>query len=122
MPARVRLFICLALAVATLYAGPMRAGVARVDITPDGPIWLTGYADRTHPSTGVLLPLWAKALAIQDAKGGRVVIVTTDLIGLPRAITDAVAARIAKEYSLERSRVLFNSSHTHTGPSSGEIS
>lgn len=116
MPARVRLFVCLTLAVATLYAGPMRAGVARVDITPDGPIWLTGYADRTHPSTGVLIPLWAKALAIEDAKGGRVVIVTTDLIGLPRAITDAVAARIAKEYSLERSRVLFNSSHTHTGP------
>ena len=104
-----------ALCMAAAPAG-MRAGVARIDITPDGPIWMTGYASRTHPSTGVLQHLWAKALAIEDAKGGRVVIVTTDLIGLPRSITDAVAAQIQKEHGLSRERLLFNSSHTHTGP------
>ncbi len=76
---------------------------------------MSGYADRTHPSTGVVHPLWAKALALEDKKG-RAVIVTTDLIGLPRAITDLVAARAEKEYGLDRSRLLFNSSHTHTGP------
>src|SRR5579871_2889509 len=94
----------------------LRAGVSRLDITPSGPIWLTGYGDRTHASTGVVHPLWAKALAIEDGKGGRVVIVTTDLIGLHRSITDPVAARIQKEYGLERSQIWFNSSHTHTGP------
>src|SRR5437879_376788 len=109
------LILCLAGASVALSAG-LRAGVGRIDITPDGPIWLSGYGDRTHPSTGVLTKLWAKALAIQDSKGGRVVIVSTDLIGLPRAITDAVAARIEKEYGLDRSRVMFNSAHTHTGP------
>jgi hypothetical protein len=105
----------LCLVPAALGAG-MRAGVAKLDITPEGPIWLSGYGDRTHPSTGVLMKLWAKALALEDSKGGRVVIVTTDLIGLPRAITDPVSARIEQVYGLERSRVLFNSSHTHTGP------
>jgi neutral ceramidase len=94
----------------------LRAGTARVDITPKGPIWMSGYADRKHPSEGVLHPLWAKALAIEDDKHGRVVIVTTDLIGLPRAITDAVAARVQSQFELERSRLLLNSSHTHTGP------
>ena len=73
--------LCLA---AVAWGAGMRGGVARIDITPDGPIWLSGYGDRTHPSTGVLIRLWAKALALEDAKGGRVVIVTTDLIGLPR--------------------------------------
>jgi neutral ceramidase len=109
----------LALSIVPLFAAApagMRAGVARVDITPDGPIWMTGYASRTHPSTGVLQHLWAKALAIEDGKSGRVVIVTTDLIGLPGSITDAVAAQLQKEHGLERSRLLFNSSHTHTGP------
>ncbi len=108
----------LALACWPLFAAPhgMLAGVARVDITPDGPIWLTGYAARTHPSTGVLQHLWAKALAIDDGKGGRAVIVTTDLIGLPRAITDPVCARLEKEHGLARASILFNSSHTHTGP------
>ncbi len=110
--------LALFIVVGTAAAAPrgMRAGVGRVNITPDGPIWMTGYASRTHPSTGVLQPLWAKALAIEDAKGSKVVIVTTDLIGLPRSITDVVSARILKDHGLDRARLLFNSSHTHTGP------
>lgn len=109
------------LAAAPLAAAPrsttgFQAGVARVEITPEGPIWMAGYGDRTHPSEGAVHPLWAKALALQDARGGRVVIVTADVIGLPRSITDLVAARAQKQYGLDRSQIVFNSSHTHTGP------
>lgn len=113
-----RTIITLALAALPLAAQShgLRAGVSRADITPDAPMWMSGYAARTHPSTGVLQRLWAKALAIEDARGSRVVIVTTDLIGLPRSITDAASARLIQERGLERSRILFNSSHTHTGP------
>lgn len=109
-------FLAFALAATAASAAEYKAGVARVDITPQGAIWLSGYADRNHPSEGVLQPLAAKALALEDAKGTRVVIVTTDLIGLPRQITDEVAARVQQQYGLDRSRLLFNSSHTHTGP------
>lgn len=77
---------------------------------------MSGYASRVHPSEGAIEDLWAKALAIDDGKGGRLVIVTTDLIGLPRVISDVVAARVLKQNGLERSRLLLNSSHTHTGP------
>lgn len=77
---------------------------------------MSGYGNRNHPSTGVRQRLWTKALALEDAKGARVVIVTTDLVGLPRSITDVVAARLQKAHGLERSRIVFNSSHTHTGP------
>ena len=97
-------------------AADFKAGVARVPITPEGPIWLSGYASRTHPSEGVLHELWAKALALEDPQGARVVIVSMDLIGLPRVISDEVAARVQKEYGLDRARLLLNSSHTHTGP------
>jgi hypothetical protein len=93
-----------------------RAGAAKVDITPQGPIWLSGYAVRTRPSEGVLSPIYAKALALSDKKNYRVVIVTVDVVGLPRGITDAVAARLEKEHGLRRAQVVFNSSHTHTGP------
>lgn len=99
-----------------LAAAGFRAGTARLDITPDGPTWMSGYASRKKPSEGVLQKLWAKALAVEDGRGGKVVIVTTDLIGLPREVSDVAAARIQKDYGLERSSVLFNSSHTHTGP------
>ncbi len=97
-------------------AADYKAGVARVKITPEQPIYLSGYASRNHPSEGVLVDLWAKALAIADPKGNTVVIVTTALIGLPRSITDPVAARIEKQYGLNRAQIVFNSSHTHTGP------
>ena len=92
-----------------------RVGVSRVEITPQTPIWMSGYPHRKHPSAGVVHRLWAKALAIED-ENTRIVIVTTDLIGLPRAITDFVSARLQERYGLERSQILFNSTHTHNGP------
>lgn len=112
----------LCLLALSLLCGPawaaqrMKAGVARIDITPEGPIWMSGYAARNRPSEGVLMPLWAKALALEDHRGRRAVIVTTDLIGLPMELTDAVAARAMETYRLERASLVFNASHTHTGP------
>jgi len=111
-----RLFYAAVVLAGTLTGADFKAGVARLKITPEGPIWLSGYAARKHSSEGVVHALWAKALALESSKGGRVVIVTTDLIGLPRAITELVAARVEKQYGLERARLVLNSSHTHTGP------
>ena len=114
-----RLLTTLALASAFCAAAPkpeFKAGVAVIDITPAGSIWMSGYAARTKPSDGVDYPLHAKALAIEDKRGHRVVIVTTDLIGLPREITDPVSARLGQAHNLRRSEILFNSSHTHAGP------
>jgi hypothetical protein len=91
------------------------AGVARVDITPTAPMWLSGYASRTHASEGVLTPLAAKALALSDGRT-RVVLVTMDLIGFPRSMADSVAAAVAREHGLDRASLFFNASHTHTGP------
>src|SRR5512135_2646494 len=94
----------------------IRAGAAKMNITPAVPVWMAGYAARTKPSEGSLAPLWAKALAIDDGRGGVAVIVTTDLIGLPREVTDVVAAQAMEKYKLDRGSIVFNSSHTHTGP------
>jgi neutral ceramidase len=111
-----RVFYAALVLAGTLTGADFKAGVARLKITPEGPIWLSGYAARKHASEGVVHDLWAKALALESSKGGRVVIVTTDLIGLPRAISELVAARVEKQYGLERARLVLNSSHTHTGP------
>ena len=111
-----RILIVLLLWAANLSGATLRAGLAKVDITPRGPIWMSGYAARTHPSEGVLSPLWAKALAIESSPGGRIVIVSTDLVGIPRELSDEVAAKLKKQYGLNRSQLLINASHTHTGP------
>ncbi len=99
-----------------LLGADFQAGVARVKITPPTPFWMSGYAARTHPSEGVAQDLWAKALALRDGKGQQVVLVTTDLVGLPRAISDEVAARVAAQFRVERAQLVLNASHTHCGP------
>ncbi len=108
--------LVLCAVVTSLGAADFKAGVARVKITPEVPIWMSGFAARKAPADGVLHDLWAKALALEDSRGGRTVIVTTDLIGLPRSISDEAAARLQKDFGLDRSRLVFNSSHTHSGP------
>ncbi|HXB71170.1 MAG TPA: neutral/alkaline non-lysosomal ceramidase N-terminal domain-containing protein [Candidatus Acidoferrales bacterium] len=101
---------------ATASGATVRAGAGRVDITPSGPIWMSGYATRNHPSESVGQHLWARALAIDTGSRGRLVIVSTDLIGLPFEVSDQVAARARQQFGIERSHLWLNSSHTHTGP------
>lgn len=113
---RLAVLFLLAAAMTAAPKPELRAGAGRIKITPDGPIWMSGYASRTHPSTGVLQDLWAKALAIEDSKGHKVVLVSTDLVGLPRPVSEAVAAQVQKKYGIERANLVLNSSHTHTGP------
>jgi neutral ceramidase len=107
--------LTLLLAVPAL-AAEFKAGVAVTKITPPLPFWLSGYAARTNPAASVRTDLYAKALAFSDEQGGRAVIVTTDLIGLPREVTDVAAASAIKAHALHRGQILFNSSHTHSGP------
>jgi hypothetical protein len=96
--------------------GAWKAGVATTAITPDGPIWMAGYAARNKPSEGKARDLFAKALALEDDHGARLVIVTMDLIGIPRSVRDAVADQARAKYRLPPESLLLNASHTHAGP------
>jgi hypothetical protein len=93
-----------------------KAGAAKIVITPDQPMWMSGYASRTKPAEGKLHDLWAKALALEDPYGRRGVLVTLDLVGIPREHSVAVCAELHKKYNLPRESVILSVSHTHTGP------
>ena len=41
-------------------------------------MWLSGYGNRTHPSEGKLQDLYVKALALEDARGNKLVLLTSD--------------------------------------------
>lgn len=98
-----------------------KAGVAQVVITPQKPLWMAGYAARTQPSEGSYQDLHAKALALEDHAGHRAVLVTSDLLGFPGAITANIFQQAAKRYHLKRNELLLSSSHTHTGPVIGRM-
>lgn len=93
-----------------------KAGTARVVITPDGPVWLSGYAGRDRPADGKIHDLWAKALALEDADGKRVVLLTTDLLGMPRWLYDKICDTMQAKHGLGRSQVRVTYSHTHCAP------
>jgi len=96
--------------------GTWKAGVARIVITPEESLWMAGYAARDHPSEGVLHNLWSKALAIEDAKGKKAVLITNDLVKVPKYYSDRIRDRIGAKYGLTRSQIILNCSHTHSGP------
>jgi neutral ceramidase len=112
---------CVLLIGAAPSRAAWKAGFAKINITPHGSLWMAGYAARTHASEGTLLELHAKALALQDETGRRAVLVTTDLLGLPRSVSEAVAKRVEQKYGLSREQLFLNSSHTHSGPVIGSM-
>ena len=97
-------------------AASWKAGVAKVIITPEHLMWMSGYAARTKPAEGKLHDLWAKALVLEDPDGRRGVLVTMDLVGIPRDLSVAVRDELKKRYGLPREAIILSVSHTHTGP------
>lgn len=97
-------------------AAGWRAGVATVDITPRTSLWMAGFAARTQPSQGTAMPLFAKALALEDAGGQRLVVVTLDLLGVTGGMASRISGAVAKQHKVPRERLLLASSHTHSGP------
>jgi Neutral/alkaline non-lysosomal ceramidase, N-terminal len=93
-----------------------KAGVATKVITPTEHMWMAGYAARNKPAEGKALDLYAKALAVEDDKGTCLILLTTDLIGLPKGIADAAAEKVMKETGLKREHLMLTASHTHSGP------
>ena len=78
----------------------------------DGGLWRP-----KKPSEGVAQKLNAKALALEDAAGNRLVAVTLDLISVPRAIREGVESQVRERHGLRPESLLLNASHTHSGPS-----
>ena len=93
-----------------------KAGVAKTVITPETPLWMAGYASRTQPGDGKIHDLWVKALALEDVTGRRAVVVTSDMLGFTRSLTDRIRQRLEKELDLTPAQILLNSSHSHSGP------
>ena len=107
--------VCILLLWGTCIArAELRAGVAKVDITPKThePLW--GFEDRTDPATGTLDPLYARILVL-EAGGKRLAIVVLDLgrsFGEPSL--DRLKEMVSKSSGI--SYLMLNATHTHGAP------
>ena len=121
-----------AAAPAASSALPFRIGAGAVEITPDRSMPMIGFAARTEPSAGAYQPLFVKALTIEDAAGGRLVLLHADLLFWDHAagkwfddrqqagIIEGIRARLVASESLKPEQIFFVASHTHCGPTLGD--
>lgn len=92
-------------------------GLAKVDITPDFNLRLSGFAARATESVGVREPIFARAMAIRASSGGEpVVLIAVDSIGVPMFVRDEVAHRLQNKKHLANERIALCSTHSHTTP------
>jgi putative membrane-bound dehydrogenase-like protein len=96
-------------------APPLPVGAAKIDITPDYPIRLSGYGSRRTESEGIEQRLWAKALAF-GAGAESAVLLTVDNTGVPSHVTESVYERLHAKTGLTRQNFSIASTHTHTAP------
>ena len=93
----------------------MLAGFAAADITPPTGSLLGGFIARLTPSTGVDVPLCARALWLEDPCE-RCLIIGLDLLGLSSSSADRMVAELAALLDLSEDRVILACSHTHSAP------
>ena len=117
--------LCLLLAVVLLFAlrgesaasSPTPIGVAKVDITPETPVCMYGYASRKTESEGVAGRLSATAIVIgSDERPGPAVLLAVDCGAVPRDLRDEVYERVNRNTTIASARFVLCNSHCHSGP------
>jgi hypothetical protein len=94
----------------------LKAGVAKIDITPPVGVELCGYGlYLNRRSTSVKSRLYSKALVLSDG-ANRVAIVANDLIGISKKTTKAIRDSVVKETGILEDHILLACTHTHHGP------
>ena len=94
----------------------LRAGAAKVDITPTTPQWLSGYGPRQ--STGVLDPIFHRVVAL-EAAGTPFYLIASDLCLFSPSLYDSATRELQKELGIDRKHVLWSVTHSHATPEVG---
>jgi Neutral/alkaline non-lysosomal ceramidase, N-terminal len=96
-------------------AAELKAGVARVDLTPPLELHspLGGYGERMNrPAEGVHDRIFAKALVLSDGDK-KFALVTADIVGFPPPVKPALVERLSAD-GWTKERIMLLASHSHT--------
>jgi neutral ceramidase len=108
---RATLLVLALLVPAGASGAELKAGIARVEITPSTFMPMYGYANRKcGPANGTHDPLFAKVLVL-EAGDSRMALVTTDLGSL---VSDNLRRDVASRLGIPV--LLLSASHTHSAP------
>ncbi|MBG0859410.1 MAG: neutral/alkaline non-lysosomal ceramidase N-terminal domain-containing protein [Bacteroidales bacterium] len=86
-----------------------------VDITPEEPVLLGGYANRSGLSREIHRRLTSRCVVLKQAEKILCLIIN-DLMDVDPAIIDSIKVRISKGSAIDTVSILISSIHTHSAP------
>jgi neutral ceramidase len=93
----------------------LRAGAAKVNITPPVGTPLSGYTARKNVSQGIHDELYAKALVMNNEEG-TLAIITADLLGFYGDFVNKIRGLIKEQTGIDKDNILVSATHTHSAP------
>jgi neutral ceramidase len=87
-------------------SGPLKAGAARVEITPDANAI-------PRPFTSILDSLYARAIYLENGHD-LAVLLNADIGAISTAVTDRVAADLSRQLNVPISNILISATHDHS--------
>jgi neutral ceramidase len=92
----------------------LKAGFAKIDVTPALPVSLAGYFNR-RPAREIMDPLFTR-IAVIERRGETLVFVQIDTCALPAEDVDALRSDISSRTGYPGESIMVFVSHIHTGP------
>jgi hypothetical protein len=98
-------------------AGTLRAGAARVEITPaaDAALPMAGYGGRTQGFRGIHDAVFVRAIVLDDG-ASQAALVAWESLFVPEPIWAETSRRIASETGIPPERLLLSAVHDHGAP------
>lgn len=93
----------------------LRAGAAKVLITPQTPVPMSGYGSRKGPFKGVHDDIFARAVVISDGVN-KAAIISAEVIGFSHSFWEDCTTLISNKTGIRPEYILLSAVHNHSGP------
>jgi len=100
-------------------SGGLRAGAARIDITPPLGVQIDGDIGRWRPTEEIRERLWANALVL-EAGGRHIGIVSLDLCGIGEPWVGRIRGKVSRAAGIAPGNLMLHSVQNHAAPSIGD--
>ncbi len=121
-----KVFLVFAVSIICLFAfgqtgnqpentGVLKAGIAKIDITPESPVKLYGYASRKTLSEGIHDPLSARVVVFEN-NGKKIVLISSDLGSYGGEVFSTIQKSILDKFNLKDSELFLSTIHSHSSP------
>ncbi len=115
---RFTLFLVIMLISHLVLAAPdggLQAGAAKVQITPQTPIPMSGYGSRKDPFKGVHDDIYARAVVFSDGIN-KAAVISAEVIGFSHSFWEDCTNMISNETGIRREYIFLSAVHNHNGP------